>query len=281
MRMRSLVHLACAALAVSTAGAQRWRTLDASRQVHDTSALSVRISYGAGKLDIRPAQSATLYAMTLRYDADRTEPLARFDSAARTLDLGIRETRGMHWSKTHENGGSLHAELSARVPMELALEVGAVEGELQLGGLRLTDFSFKGGAADLAVRFDQPNPARMRRMTLDVGAADVKILRAGNAAPDMIRANVGVGSLTLDLGGEWTREIDVDANVAMGSLTVRVPPDAGVRVNTSTFLVSFEKAGLVKRGDSWITPDFDSAKRHVRIRMKGALGEFNLTRDAR
>jgi hypothetical protein len=281
MNTRSLLFLCGALLAAPTAGAQRWRTLDASRQVRDTSALSVHVTYGAGRIDLRPATPGMLYAMNIRYDADHSEPYARFDSAAHTLDVGIHSQGNIHLSKSDRNMGTFHAELSNRVPMELEMELGAVEGELQLGGLRLTEFALKGGAADLEVRFDQPNPARMRRMTLEVGAADVKVLRAGNAAPEFIRASVGVGSLSLDLGGEWTRDIELDANVALGGLSVRVPPDVGVRIDATTFLVGFEKAGLVKRGDVWLTPEFDAAKRHVRIRMKGAFGSFDLSRDTR
>jgi hypothetical protein len=277
---RGLACLAGALIVAPNAGAQRWRTLDASRQMHDTSALSVHVRYSAGRIDLRPASPGMLYAMNIQYDADRSEPFARFDSAARTLDFGIRSPH-MHISTSDKNAGTLHAELSSRVPMDLTLELGAVEGELQLGGLRLTEFALKGGAADLAVRFDQPNPERMRRMTLEVGAADVKVLRAGNAAPEFIKATIGVGSLSLDLGGEWSRDIELDANVALGELAVRVPPDVGVRIDASTFLVGFEKAGLTKQGDSWITPDFDAAKRHVRIRMQGAFGSFDLSRDAR
>lgn len=280
MNATRLLVLASVLLAAPHAGAQRWRTLDASRQVRDTGALTVHVTYGAGKLDLRPATSGVLYSMNIQYDADHAEPYARFDSAARTLDFGIH-SRGMHIEKSDKNQGALHAELSSRVPMELSMELGAVEGELQLGGLRLTEFALKGGAAALSVRFDQPNLARMRRMTFEVGAAELKVLRAGNAAPEFIRASVGVGSLSLDLGGEWTRDIELDANVALGGLSVHVPPDAGVRIDASTFLVGFEKAGLLKRGDAWVTPEFDAATRHVRIRMQGAFGAFNLLRDAR
>jgi hypothetical protein len=280
MNTRSLLWLTGTLLTAPTAGAQRWRTLDASRQLHDTGALTVRVTYGAGKIDLRPAAAGMLYAMNIRYDAEHVDPYSRFDSDARTLEFGIH-SQDMHLSKSDRNLGTLHAELSNRVPMELTMELGAVEGELLLGGLRLTEFALKGGAADLAVRFDQPSPTRMRRMTLEVGAAHLQVLRAGNAAPEFIRASVGVGSLTLDLGGEWTRDIDVDANVALGELSVRVPPDVGVRVDAATFLVGFEKAGLQKRGDAWVTPDFDRATRHVRIRMRGAFGSFDLLRDAR
>jgi len=67
----------------------------------------------------------------------------------------------------------------------------------------------------------------------------------------------------------------------MGDFTLHVPQDVGVYVDVSTFLASFGKAGLVKRADGWYTPNFDTAARHVRVRVHAVLGEFTLSRDAR
>ena len=93
---------------------------------------------------------------------------------------------------------------------------------------------------------------------------------------------MGVGSLDLDLGGEWTRDIDVDASVAMGGLTLRVPSDAGVRVKVSSFLASFDKSGMSKRSDGWWYSDgYDSAARRIRVKMDAAFGKFDLKRDSR
>ncbi len=279
---------ACAVLAASNAEGQHWRTLDASRQLveSDTSALSVRVAYGVGKFDLRPAAGPMLYSMSLRYDADRAEPLARFDSAARSLSLGIRSL-SLRWTRSgHAEGashaeGAFHAELNPRVPIDLVLELGAVEGDVQLGGLRVRDLAVKVGASDLTVRFDQPNTERLGLIALDVGAAKLRLARAGNAGADRIRANVGLGGLDIDLGGEWTRDVAIDATVAAGDFTLRVPPDAGVYVDAATFLERFEKQGLEKRGDGLYTPGFDSATRHVRVHLKASLGAFTLERNAR
>lgn len=280
MTARALLVIAAALAVAAPAQAQHWRTLDASRQLRDTSALAVRVVYGAGKMDLKPSAGSMLYRMNLKYDGDRTEPLTHYDSAAHTLSLGVR-SHGMKLSGGDKEAGALNAELSARVPMDLTLELGAVQADLQLGGLRLTDLSLKGGAAEITLRFDERNLERLRAMSLDVGAAEVKVLRAGNSGVERVRANVGVGALDLDLGGASTRDVDISANVAMGDFTLHVPRDVGVYVNASTFLASFDKAGLVKRGDGWYTPNFDTATRHVRVRVRAALGGFTLSRDAR
>jgi hypothetical protein len=276
----SRIGLASAILAVTAAHAQSWRTIDASRQLRDTLPVSVRLEYAAGRLEVRPSSGPSLYQMNLKYDADRAAPITRYDSATRSVAIGIR-SHGMRVSGGQADGGSLHAELSNRVPMELALELGAVEGDIQLGGLRLTDLSVKSGAADVSVRFDQPNPDRLHSLTLEVGAANLKLDRAGNSGVERVRANIGVGALELDLGGALTHDVDIGASVAMGGFTLRVPADVGVFVDASTFLASFDKTGMEKRGDGWYTPGFDQAKRHVRVRVKAFLGDFTLLRNAR
>jgi len=282
MIRRTLTLAAVLCIGAAPLWAQRWRTLDASRQLHDTGSVDVRIEYGAGKIDLRPSTNATtLYSMNLKYDAEHSEPVSRWDSLARRLDLGIKSSN-MRWSKGDNEGGRMHAELSAKVDMDLSLSMGAVEGDFDLGGLRLTDLAVKSGAADITVRFDTPNAAKMRDMKFEVGAASLKVRRAGNARAEYIKASVGVGSLDLDLGGEWTRDIEVDASVAMGGFTLRVPGDVGVRVKMSSFLAGFDKAGMNKRSDGWWYSDgYDSAPRRIRVKMDAAFGNFDLRRDSR
>jgi hypothetical protein len=263
-----------------TAAAQTWRTIDASRQLRDTGAVSVRVEYGAGRLEIRPTSGGSLYEMKLKYDAERSEPSTRYDPAARSLVLGIR-SHNMSMHGNNNESGSMHAELSTKVPMDLTLELGAAEADVQLGGLRLTDLSVKTGAADVGIRFDQPNPDRVRTMSLEVGAASLKLTRAGNSGVERVTANIGVGALDLDLGGELTHDVEVTANFAMGAFTLRVPADVGVSIKASTFLSGFDNSGLVKRGDTWGTPGFDEAKRKVRVRLNAFLGGFTLVREGR
>jgi len=260
--------------------AQHWRVLDASRQLRDTGAVAVRVAYTAGKLDLRPSAASQLYEVSVRYDGDRVDPLAQYDTASRRVELGVRSRR-MSYEGDDHGEGTLRAGLSAKVPIALALELGAVQGDLQLGGLRLSDLSLKGGAAELTLRFDEKSAQPLGEMTLDVGAAAVKVLHAGNSGVQRVRANVGAGALDLDLGGESARDVELSALVALGSLTVHVPPDVGVFVDATTFLGSFEKEGLVKRDDGWFTPNFDSAARHLRVRVRAILGGFTLARDAR
>ncbi|MCX5756838.1 MAG: LiaF-related protein [Gemmatimonadetes bacterium] len=111
-----------------------------------------------------------------------------------------------------------------------------------------------------------------------VGAAEITVTRAGNARASRASLNVGVGSLDYDLDGAWTGDTELSINLALGKFTLRVPPDAGVRVTGNSFLVDFDKAGLEKRGNTWYSPGYDVAKQRVTIQMSAAFGQFNLMR---
>jgi hypothetical protein len=275
-----VVAMAAAVLVTLPAQAQRWRTIDASRQLLDTGAVSVRLEYGAGRIDLKPAAKGVLYSYNLKYDTDRSEPVSRFDTASRSLAIGLR-SRGLKLSGDDRGAGAMRAELTDKVPMELAVELGAVEGDLQLGGLRLTDFSIKGGAADVTVRFDQPNPERLHTMTIEVGAAEVKLLHAANSGAERVHASVGVGSMDLDLTGALAHDVDITASVAMGGMTLRLSPETGLYLDSSTLLADFDKTGLVKRGDGWYSANFDTAPHHVRVRLKAFFASVTFLRDGR
>ncbi|MFI5246254.1 MAG: hypothetical protein ACHQQR_13555 [Gemmatimonadales bacterium] len=278
MRRALAAFIASAALA-QPGVAQAWRTLDASRQARDTNAISAHVEYAAGKLDLKPASGPVLYHASMRYDADRAEPVARFDSAARVLTLGVH-IRGMNLSGMDErhDAGSMRAELSGSVPMDLSLDLGAVEADLQLGGLRLTDLTLRSGAADVTARFDRPNREQLRTMTLQVGAAQVKVLDAANSGVARITAEVGAGSLTIDLGGVLSRDVDITATLAAGGLTLNVSPDAGVFVDERSLLGGFDKDGFAKKGDGWYSANYDAATPHVRVHLHAFLGGMTLTR---
>ncbi|MBX9929650.1 MAG: cell wall-active antibiotics response protein [Gemmatimonadaceae bacterium] len=255
--------------------AQDWQTLDAQRQAGgDTRPLAVRVEYAAGRLELKTAEAGTLYRARLRYDADRTDPVHRFDVDSRSLTIGVRsEGRRIH---REDDAGSLRLELARGIPIDLTANIGAVEGELEFGGLSLTALALRTGASDLAVRVSSPNPIALTSATIDVGAAGAKFREFGNARAERIRANVGVGTLDLDLSGEWTGTIDLSATIALGGLTLRIPDDAGVEIDATSFLASFDKQGLEKDGGVWRSRNWSRATRKVRARITATLGSVDL-----
>ena len=255
------------------AGAQHWRTVDVSRQLRDTAAHEVRIRYGAGSLDVRPADGAVLFTMHLRYDEEALTPVHRYDATSRTLTLGLGDgSVRLGRSLGKESHGELRVALTRAVPLSLDLDLGAAEARLDLGGLLLHEVDIETGASDSRVSFGVPNRIPMERLVVSAGAANLELTGVSNANARSLSIESGVGNVEVRFDGPLTRNIDIDATMTLGRVSVTVPRDAGVRVELSRFLAGFDHFGLEKRGDAWYSANWDTATHRVDMKARTVFG---------
>lgn len=280
--MRNLVRVTVPTLAVlallggdaSPATAQSWRTMTVSRQAEGVTSLDVRVRYGAGKVSLKPAGEGLLYRMELRYDEDVMDPVASFDG--RRLELGVDSRGGNIRMGRDHRSGSMELELGRGVPMALAFELGAVAADLDLGGLSLVSLDLKTGASSSTLNLSSPNPVRMTTAEIQVGAADFTARRLGNLNAEHLDVSAGVGAVVLDFTGEWQRNLDVGVEMGLGSLELRFPEGVGVRLVKSSFLTSLDSQGLVKRGDAYLSTDWDQAERRITVDIQAAFGSIDV-----
>jgi hypothetical protein len=237
------------------------------------------VRYAAGKLALRAADSAVLYRMQLAYLPDAVRPLYSFTPATRTLRVGV-EKRGVR-VPNGEHAGDLHLDLARAVPLDLDMELGAVEADLDLSGLRVGELRVASGASDARLRFATPNAEHMRSLDLEVGAANLRASGLANANASEIRVQAGVGGVELDFDGAWTQSVELDVRVALGGVTIRVPREVGVRVEAQRFLASFDSQGLTKRGNAYYSDNWDSATHRLSVRAQTTFGSLRVERTAR
>lgn len=261
------------------AAAQELRSLDVARQLHDSSGMLVRVRYAAGKLSVRAAETPVLYRMQLAYLPEAVRPVHSFALATRTLRVGV-EKRGMRVAGG-DHTGDMHLDLARAVPIDLDLELGAVEADLDLSGLRVGELHVESGASDATLRFATPNVERMRTLDLEVGAASLHASGLANANAPEVRVQAGVGGVELDFDGTWTQNVELNVRVALGSVTVRVPRDVGVRVEGQKFLASFDAQGLEKRGSAYYSDNWDTATHRLSVRSQTTFGTLRVERTAR
>ena len=261
-----------------------WRTLDVSRQLRDSLPKRVRLQYDAGTLNVRGTSDPLLYAMHLRYDETRAEPLHRFDETEQQAVLGLRSLgRELHVASGEDRGGSgeLTLALPRVVPLDVDLELGGTRSMLELGDLSLRSLRLECGATDARLSFSLPNRVAMREMQVDVGAADFVALHLANANADHIRVRGGVGIVDLEFGGTWTRDLDVTTRLAVGKLILRIPSDIGVRLDVQRIAAAFDHEGFVKRDDAWYSDNWDRAAHKLRVRAETVFGKIVVQRASR
>jgi hypothetical protein len=245
-----------------------------SRQVSGEGSLDVRVRYGAGRLDIRPAAGGTLYRMHLRYDEETFEPVAEYENGR--LELGVDNVRkSIRWPGDRDSG-EMQLALSRDVPLDLDLEFGAVRASVDLGGLRMTRLDLSTGASESRVEVSEPNPVLMTSAGFEVGAADFHVRDLGNLNAETITVDAGVGNVVLDFRGHWRRDASVSVDMGLGALELRFPEGLGVKVVKNTFLTSLDSEGLVKRGDSYYSLDWDEAEHRVTVSVDAAFGSIDV-----
>jgi hypothetical protein len=274
-------QMGAALLACSSAAAQSWRTLDVSRQLADTGAASVQVIYGTGTFGLRATKNPLLYHMQLRYDATRTQPRHSYDSTDRTLHIGVQKSEMRFSGRKDVDSGHMQLELSRAVPLDLELDLGAVEADMDLTGLRLSNLNVESGASDARIRFDSLNATPMKSLSVSLGAASFRGDRLANANTSDIKVKAGVGNVELDLAGQWTRDIDLKVDVTLGVVTIHVPADVGVRVTVKKTIASFDHEGLEERDGAWVSRNWDSAPHKLRIGAEMVFGQLTIDKTGR
>lgn len=286
MRSSGLAALAIALVAAtaSQTAAQTWRTEAKARQRRGQEFLDVKVTYAVGQFELKRGPDRLLYRLDSRYDeeiftlrSNYLESQSRGSLRVEIDDPGDVDIR--HLKDYDYNGGNLTLDLSGAIPLALDLEMGAVEARLDLGGLQLQSISLQTGASDTRVSFSEPNRQAAEFCTFKAGAASFKVEELGNSGCRRMSVSGGVGTLTLDFSGDWTYDATGDINVGLGTVEIRVPAELGVRIEKSTFLMSFDAPGFVKQdGGVWLSRNWDTAENRLTLSVSGVLGGVEIDR---
>ena len=273
MRQLALAVLALAAGATS-ASAQSMRSFATFRQLHGETRLRATLDYRAGGLRITPGRANELYRMDASYDENRYSPTSTYDAARGVVTLGFQPAGegGLRVVSTRQLRQDATVAFAPSVDLNLGLTLGAVQADLELGGLRLNALRMEAGASQAVLRFSEPNLSRCRGAEITAGAAELTVLGLGNSRCDHVTLEGGMGKVTLDFAGAWTSSTIAEIKMAVGELTLRLPRKVGVRLTLDRFLSSFEPAGLVRAGNAYQSPDYDRADRKLDIAVTTAVG---------
>jgi hypothetical protein len=266
-------------LGTTTAQAQSMRPFATFRQLHGETRLGAKLEYAAGTLRVAPGKSTQLYRMDLSYDDGRFVPLSDFDASRGSVLLGLRATgeAGVRVVSRNQLQQVAAISFSPRVDLALDLALGAVEADVELGGLSVSNLEVKTGASRSVIRFSKPNLTRCERAGFSAGAAELLVSGLGNSRCSSIAFEGGVGKVTLDFSGEWSSNAQVQVQMAMGELTLRLPRKVGVRVAMDRFLSSFAPAGLMARGhNEFVSPNYSRAERKLDLDLSTAMGGVSI-----
>ena len=98
----------------------------------------------------------------------------------------------------------------------------------------------------------------------------------GNLNTQLIEIDAGVGDIALGFGGDWRQNARVSVDMGLGSLVLRFPRGLGVQLEKDTFLTSLDSEGLVKRGDTYYSLDYDESEYQITVDIDAAFGSIRV-----
>ncbi len=232
----------------------------------------VEINMGVGDLTVAAGDADPLLDGQFRTNVVEWAPDIEWWGATLRIDQGSSEG-------IPDPGAENEWELlfSPEVALDMEINIGAGNGNLDLSGLRLSDLALQTGASDIVVHFDEPSPIPIENLVLRSGASSLSVDEMGNASPESVTVEGGVGNLVLDLTGAWSQSSRVRVTAGTGSVTLRFPETVGVRVTMEGGLGNIDADdGFERSNGSYVNSAYGQADIEVDVEVVVGVGNVNL-----
>lgn len=235
--------------------------------------IEVVLDLSKGSFIIEPGPAGEPLRVEADYDAGSFELEERFDPERGRYELSF-DSRGGWLSMMRRRDGP-PGRVRLIVPRGYPLTVrGAItmgESRVDLGGLWLKSTDLRFGAGSHRLAFSEALAEPMERLRVNGSFGEVEIDSAGNASPREVEVDHSMGSLTLDLRGQWRGDSTVDVECGFGECSVRRP-------ETARLVVEHARVALGDRWDrgSGRLSELPADAPTVRLSVSATAGELRI-----
>ena len=253
--------------------------------------LKATIEGGLADITIARGTASTLLDAEMAMD-DNESPRGTVDYSSRggigyvSVDLNPDEWKDEKGRKK-ERHLSVHSSTwkllyTAAVPISFDIELGLGEADIDMSGLNVKDFDLSTGASSVRLAFNEPNKNTIETMTVEAGLSKFKAMGLGNANFRRLHFEGGVGKYTLDFHGNLKKEVDVDAEVGLGSLTIVIPSNIGARIIYEKNWIcdlDIDRDFAEQGDDTYQTSNYATAAGRINLHVEAGFGGVNIRRD--
>ncbi len=244
-----LLLLLCTVIgcAIVTRLQEESRAVDAGR----AKVVDATIRMDAGKLSIEASRERLLEA-DFRYNVASWRPEISYRTQGIRGDLRVEQPAGAKGIPLGKVRYEWALRLGKDIPMNLRIDLGAGESDLQLGDLLL------------------------ERLSISTGAGNTKLGLTGRPAPSRLNLDVGAGDIDVDLTGRWRDDLDARIKGGVGNVELQLPRDIGVRVAIQRGVGKIKTTGLSKEGGAFVNEAYGVSKATLDIDIKSGVGQIDL-----
>ena len=194
----------------------------------DDAVADISLAFGAGSIDLQPGAVDALLTGTAEYNVEDFKPEVDINGDNVTISQGDLNVHGIpEFQDDLINNWDLQF---GSAPFFLRINAGAYTADYELGGLALTGLEITDGAADVDLKFSEPNLTEMETLTYNTGASNISLEGLGNANLSELIFRSGAGSYTLDFSGDLQRDMTISIESGISSVTIIVPDGVAAEV---------------------------------------------------
>lgn len=202
----------------------------------------VKLEFGAGELNIEPGAENALIEGVATYNVQDLEPTILTQGNEVTLQTGRLELRGIPSGQSKDLKNEWDLKFGDQL-IDLVINAGAYQGDIELGDLSLNSLEVNDGAAEVDLEFSQPNRVRMDTLRYSTGASNIKLYGLANANFSSMIFRGGAGDYILDFGGQLEQEARVVVEAGISQVTIIVPENTPARIRFGGGLSNVDASG--------------------------------------
>ena len=151
-------------------------------------------------------------------------------------------------------------------------DVSGKRGELNISQENEGNIHFGGQHNSWDLRLNNNVPLELK-LNMGAGHGDLNLRGLSLTNLDI---ELGAGQITLDLTGDWKKDLKADIQGGVGTATIRLPKNVGVVVSASGGIGSVNSHGLKRDGDDYVNDAYGKSPVTLRVNVQGGVGSINL-----
>lgn len=248
--------------------------------------LKVTISFGAGKLYIRPAEKGTVFKGNFEFK--KWEPSVKYSvyNGIGRLQINMPD---MKKNKDEESSRFNLSDLddlkqntwelyfSPDIPIRFNIEMGASENNFDFAAMKIEELEIQAGASDMTMDFSKPNPIRMKKFSIEAGVSKILGRNLLNANFKKLAFKGGVGDYDFYLTGDIVYNARVDIENGVSSTILYVDPKLAFRADVDkSFLSSVRVEGAERDENTYFSDNYNQKNKHLDIFAETGVGSFKI-----
>jgi hypothetical protein len=209
-------------------------------------------------------------------------PVGNVELDNRKIELGqarsVRAEINIGAGELHLSGGAkplLDADFIYNVSQwkpEVSYEVQGEEGKLRVRQPSVEGLPRGDSKYEWNLSFNNRVPLDLR---VELGAGKSTLL-LGDLSLTKLEVETGVGETTIDLNGEWKRDLNAKIEGGIGRLNVHLPSDTAVAVEAQKGIGTVRVDGLRHDGKRYVNDAFGKTTPTLHIHIEAGIGEIRL-----